>query len=100
MLRRPQRSTLFPYTTLFQSEEIWRAVCTPARLRESEEADRAQARAILGEFGLLPLKNDPAGHLSGGQKRLRGPAGAFFRRSGEHTTEIQSRLQLLLRLLP
>ena len=51
-------------------DEIWRAVCTPARLRESEEADRAQARAILGEFGLLPLKNDPAGYLSGGQKRL------------------------------
>ena len=51
-------------------EEVWRAVCTPARLRESEDADRVQARAILGEFGLLPLKNDPAGNLSGGQKRL------------------------------
>ena len=51
-------------------ETVWRAVWTAAQLREAEDADRIQARAILGDFGLLSLKDDPAGNLSGGQKRL------------------------------
>jgi ABC-type branched-subunit amino acid transport system ATPase component len=51
-------------------DAVWRALLTPARLRLAEAHDRAQARAILEEFGLLALRNELAGNLSGGQKRL------------------------------
>ena len=49
---------------------IWRALATPGRLREAQEADRGRAQAILADFDLLALRNDLAGTLSGGQKRL------------------------------
>jgi branched-chain amino acid transport system permease protein len=51
-------------------EAIWRGVCTPRALRRAEAADRARARELLDEVGLLRLKDEPAGNLSGGQKRL------------------------------
>jgi len=51
-------------------DAIWRALFTPAQLRRAEYEDRARARAILEEFGLLSLRDDLAGNLSGGQKRL------------------------------
>src|SRR3712207_8219296 len=41
MIRRPPRSTLFPYTTLFRSREIWAYV----------ESDACRRRAILRHFG-------------------------------------------------
>jgi ABC-type branched-subunit amino acid transport system ATPase component/ABC-type branched-subunit amino acid transport system permease subunit len=51
-------------------ETIWRGMLTPRRLRAAELRDRVQARELLDEVGLLKLKNEPAGNLSGGQKRL------------------------------
>ncbi|HEV2438700.1 MAG TPA: ABC transporter ATP-binding protein [bacterium] len=51
-------------------EVIWRALLAPGPLRRAEDEDRARARAILEEFGLLALRNELAGNLSGGQKRL------------------------------
>ena len=51
-------------------ETIWRAVTSPRRLRAAEDLDRISARELLDEVGLLPLKNELAGNLSGGQKRL------------------------------
>ncbi|HKX18039.1 MAG TPA: ABC transporter ATP-binding protein [bacterium] len=51
-------------------EAIWRALLTPRPLREAEEEDRARARTILEEFGLIALRDELAGNLSGGQKRL------------------------------
>jgi ABC-type branched-subunit amino acid transport system ATPase component len=51
-------------------ETIWRGMLTPRRLRALELRDRVQARELLDEVGLLKLKNEPAGNLSGGQKRL------------------------------
>ncbi len=51
-------------------ETVWRGLLTPRRLRGAEERDRVQARELLDEVGLLKLKNEPAGNLSGGQKRL------------------------------
>src|SRR5204863_1175338 len=63
MIRRPPRSTLFPYTTLFRSSA--RRACLPA---------------------------DPAGC----RRRCRRSAG---RRSEEHTSELQSRRDLVCRLL-
>lgn len=49
---------------------VWRALLTPAQLRRAENEDRARAREILNEFGLLALRDEMAGTLSGGQKRL------------------------------
>ncbi len=51
-------------------ETIWRSICTPRMLRKAEALDRARARELLDEVGLLRLKDEPAGNLSGGQKRL------------------------------
>src|SRR3712207_7363764 len=80
MIRRPPRSTLFPYTTLFRSE--------PAHQRgeRTRAAGRPQRRA--GRRGGHP------GH--GGRPADReGPPG----RSEEHTSELQSRQYLACRLL-
>src|SRR2546429_6166432 len=73
MIRRPPRSTLFPYTTLFRSPP--RAVLRPRRAGRDHPpgADR-------GPDG-PPLRPAPA------------------RRSEEHTSELQSRLHLVCRLL-
>src|SRR5206468_11115868 len=73
MIRRPPRSTLFPYTTLFRS--IRRTCDTPARV----------LRVIL--------MGRPRGHYG---HRLRG---LDVRRSEEHTSELQSRSDLVCRLL-
>lgn len=51
-------------------ESIWRGLLTPRPLRDAEFADRIRARELLDEVGLLQLKDEPAGNLSGGQKRL------------------------------
>jgi ABC-type branched-subunit amino acid transport system ATPase component len=51
-------------------EAVWRAVLTPGRLRRAQNQDSARARDVLDEFGLLALRDDLAGTLSGGQKRL------------------------------
>src|SRR5260221_5461106 len=69
MIRRPPRSTLFPYTTLFRSF-----------------ATRLQSRAIES-FDLLAIL---------GRERQESPAS---RRSEEHTSELQSHSDLVCRLL-
>src|SRR5437870_7324530 len=73
MIRRPPRSTLFPYTTLFRSGR--------GQPAESEQAE-SECRDWVG--------NDAAGRASP-------PAEAF--RSEEHTSELQSRGHLVCRLL-
>src|SRR5260370_3695787 len=77
MIRRPPRSTLFPYTTLFRS--------TPS----SSLIPRPSCRAAAASDSL------PAGFLAAG----RGVAPCFPRRSEEHTSELQSHLNLVCRLL-
>src|SRR2546430_8689784 len=74
MIRRPPRSTLFPYTTLFRSLEI----------------DDVDAGA-LGE-------DEPA-HLGIPATRLMTEMDARFQRSEEHTSELQSQSNLVCRLL-
>ncbi|MGH7608405.1 MAG: ABC transporter ATP-binding protein [Candidatus Dormibacteria bacterium] len=49
-------------------ETIWRGIIGSGLA--GAPGDVAQARELLAEFGLLPLRNEPAGTLSGGQKRL------------------------------
>src|SRR5258707_4185312 len=90
MIRRPPRSTLFPYTTLFRS-------------RIPEHFDRVDAAArAAGTTALISAGWDP-GMFS--LQRLMGeallPDGATytFWRSEEHTSELQSRQYLVCRLL-
>src|SRR3712207_8978997 len=71
MIRRPPRSTLFPYTTLFRSG------AGDGDGREGAGARRGAARALRG--------GGPAAHGGG--------------RSEEHTSELQSRQYLVCRLL-
>src|SRR3712207_8280735 len=85
MIRRPPRSTLFPYTTLFRSD---RAAAT--------------GRAAF-DLAVAPLggRLRPVGAITLGQ-RLEPEANAmrFNPRSEEHTSELQSRQYLVCRLLP
>src|SRR2546428_11922870 len=76
MIRRPPRSTLFPYTTLFRS---------------SDRASRACARAT-------PLAPTDGSLRAAARQRVAGPA-ARDTRSEEHTSELQSRSDLVCRLL-
>src|SRR3712207_7509320 len=102
MIRRPPRSPLFPYTTLFRSvhpdpfaaidERQWRADL--ARL--AERAPRLTDDEFLVGVARLAVLGDRNGH--GGvfptdQPRLR------MWRSEEHTSELQSRQYLVCRLL-
>src|SRR5260370_32305004 len=80
MIRRPPRSTLFPYTTLFRSG----AAAFAGRVGAAAPNVRAVHRCILGRGDL----HDPGRHdLHTG------------RRSEEHTSELQSHLNLVCRLL-
>src|SRR3712207_6974711 len=83
MIRRPPRSTLFPYTTLFRSDP-------PSRLRTGKPTFPARPR-------VLPARRTrPARPQSGGGRGRRSPP---LMRSEEHTSELQSRQYLVCRLL-
>src|SRR5256884_1227882 len=78
MIRRPPRSTLFPYTTLFRS--MARATISSLKAHKSSSEPPPRAR-ISTSTDFMALKNFTA------------------LRSEEHTSELQSRLHLVCRLL-
>src|SRR5690348_17856167 len=94
MLRRPPRSTLFPYTTLFRSPSNAYCVCEEAAM------DFASARAFCPAYSesnaamaLVSSRTSSTGrenHLS---------IERFINRSEEHTSELQSPVHLVCRLL-
>src|SRR5256884_6936235 len=89
MIRRPPRSTLFPYTTLFRSRAR-----SGGRQRSQGRHHRSEKRRGRTDYppgGDLPRKTP--GNTRGG------PEHCFGRRSEEHTSELQSRLHLVCRLL-
>src|SRR3712207_8707688 len=102
MIRRPPRSTLFPYTTLFRSREELRGEVARGTITQAEYAtivDAEERRRVL------------ASAQARGGRALRRRQQAFFhtaadlalrnhhRRSEEHTSELQSRQYLVCRLL-
>src|SRR3712207_8584661 len=90
MIRRPPRSTLFPYTTLFRSHLQGRRVL---RLVEDDEGVVQGAAAHEGKRRDLDLaRGDAPLDLFGRQHVVQG-------RSEEHTSELQSRQYLVCRLL-
>src|SRR3712207_7945381 len=97
MIRRPPRSTLFPYTTLFRSRDAFVAntVQTPVL---------ANGIALYGGTDNTVARNliaDPIREGSGIQLGSRFGAESFtgHQRSEEHTSELQSRQYLVCRLL-
>src|SRR2546425_7698755 len=77
MIRRPPRSTLFPYTTLFRS--------VPESRQEDQEGDEGECQ-----------RDDPRAQQAGAQRALDR---SRERRSEEHTSELQSLAYLVCRLL-
>src|SRR3712207_6847338 len=88
MIRRPPRSTLFPYTTLFRS----RLVETPEGDRWAEESTRAPG-GKRAEGGDLPPRAAFPPKLDANTMLI------LDERSEEHTSELQSRQYLVCRLL-
>src|SRR3712207_7240424 len=97
MIRRPPRSTLFPYTTLFRSAGLWIEIARDLIVRDGLDAPHAARVLSLVSVAMAdgficcwdakytywterPITADPA-------------------RSEEHTSELQSRQYLVCRLL-
>src|SRR2546430_7069559 len=86
MIRRPPRSTLFPYTTLFRSGL---RVHPPDRARlRAERRARGQRAGGAGREGTVARRDD-------GPVRVH----VLHHRSEEHTSELQSQSNLVCRLL-
>src|SRR5207237_8093627 len=94
---RPPKSTLFPYTTLFRSN----GVCSNY-ICDLKKGDKVQVTGPFGATFLMP--NDPAANIimictGTGSAPFRGFTEWRRRRSEEHTSELQSHLNLVCRLL-
>src|SRR2546422_4053912 len=83
MIRRPPRSTLFPYTTLFRSRQD--------EMHDIERIAPGVARPVLPRDHVVGRRHERR------EPRLRGIP--LAPRSEEHTSELQSRLHLVCRLL-
>src|SRR2546429_2592378 len=88
MIRRPPRSTLFPYTTLFRSR-ISSANGTTKELLSSWKATSA----------VYPCRNPACTFPKSNSSPLMLKPSTSLVRSEEHTSELQSRLHLVCRLL-
>src|SRR3712207_8852924 len=90
MIRRPPRSTLFPYTTLFRSD-----------VEEREGGDPAEQQAARVRHLLLPRAPHVAVEAVDGDDEEQDAVddAGRLRRSEEHTSELQSRQYLVCRLL-
>src|SRR3712207_8395794 len=96
MVRRPPRSTLFPYTTLFRSTFDKPVVLNAMRLRLSILILAAALPiALFAAFMVASFEDQQKQSV---EDRLRQAAVASLR-SEEHTSELQSRQYLVCRLL-
>src|SRR3989441_10809368 len=102
MIRRPPRSTLFPYTTLFRSPDGWGVRDEEVVAgREQVHAGAAERSGRRPEAGLV---HDPAGGAAQHDRRAADAAEESeevprpVARSEEHTSELQSLAYLVCRL--
>src|SRR5438067_6436472 len=88
MVRRPPRSTLFPYTTLFRSfgNNLY---SLPSTRSQPTLPIRVRTRRRFGSLVGRPAHQSPAGFATR----------TTMARSEEHTSELQSRFELVCRLL-
>src|SRR3712207_8830101 len=95
MIRRPPRSTLFPYTTLFRSSPVRRVLGADQLPGLVDPVHQVTTLVRQQHPDLMLAPREPSVH--------RGPElvqpGAGARRSEEHTSELQSRQYLVCRLL-
>src|SRR2546430_13361501 len=92
MIRRPPRSTLFPYTTLFRSLSLPHALKTDGRT----------GKLVLRELAARWLPRPVVAHPKHGftvPLDVMVPEQAHVARSEEHTSELQSQSNLVCRLL-
>src|SRR5438034_3254250 len=85
MIRRPPRSTLFPYTTLFRSRRLAAGVEHGPPVDRAQRGSATETPGEIAAHGEMP--DEPAGCLRTGL------------RSEEHTSELQSHSDLVCRLL-
>src|SRR3712207_8762034 len=94
MIRRPPRSTLFPYTTLFRSDVEHAALELGARFQVAlAQPLGVGGQQLVGEVGRLLQRLAGLAHVLDGER-----LGELLR-SEEHTSELQSRQYLVCRLL-
>src|SRR5256885_11045210 len=84
MIRRPPRSTLFPYTTLFRSRAL--VILVLARTDQFPHPRGAMGVSVASAREVLPRLTSPYER-------------AYYARSEEHTSELQSPCNLVCRLL-
>src|SRR3712207_7830803 len=94
MIRRPPRSTLFPYTTLFRSAPSTHPSAPRPRTRRTKGAARPRPPTIYSNGSL-----SSSTYLRGAGRRRVTPLPCPGPRSEEHTSELQSRQYLVCRLL-
>src|SRR3712207_8468797 len=87
MIRRPPRSTLFPYTTLFRSHAALAAIVAPLRVHLEIDAGDDIGAGLVARAAQI---RDRRHHVNGVRVAAR---------SEEHTSELQSRQYLVCRLL-
>src|SRR3712207_6906331 len=88
MIRRPPRSTLFPYTTLFRSR-------TSAKDSRPSGRNKKRKQVLLS----FPLRHARHGEKFRFHRRREKSKRISWERSEEHTSELQSRQYLVCRLL-
>src|SRR3712207_7401742 len=93
MIRRPPRSTLFPYTTLFRSVERATGHGGATAIER-----RTRRRLVLAEQRVQPDREAERRRIAP-DRRARLRDGLELLRSEEHTSELQSRQYLVCRLL-
>src|SRR3712207_7692064 len=89
MIRRPPRSTLFPYTTLFRSQRLGEM----GRLNPARKQVQPRVEPLACFVEAPPAREDQVGPCEQPHFTLRQV------RSEEHTSELQSRQYLVCRLL-
>src|SRR5436309_9977840 len=100
MLLQPPRSTLFPYTTLFRSENDPSWPNTTSRNRKYRSASAPRTSRIVSVRTMLPRDFDILFSSNNSQPWATIDFGSGKRaRSEEHTSELQSRENLVCRLL-
>src|SRR5436853_5584638 len=96
MIPRPPRSTLFPYTTLFRS--VWKT--TDGGANWAPLSDKESISSI-GAIAVAPSDHNVV-YVGTGEAAVRGNisyGGGVYKRSEEHTSELQSLRHLVCRLL-
>src|SRR2546426_6951760 len=93
MIRRPPRSTLFPYTTLFRSD-------LAAKVGYVKPQSPAALAGLRSGDRIVSIDGEPVVGWSGLQEKIRAHGGQpVTMRSEEHTSELQSPCNLVCRLL-